>query len=275
MGTLRTICFVLAELAVLITYTSNLYLPFLPVLHDESSNSTVQHDGKRDILAQEMHTVSFKVVFFLGLAIGSWAAGIAATITQNPVVVVRFLSSVLVLASLVLTTAKEEDVTWHHLFWFVIAFCSLGIFAVEYVYIMECVPCHWRLSVGLLGMGLMWTCSRLYALLMNSYIETFALKLFWNSLAVLVGSGLVEVIRVPRLAETVDGHDERIWRKLFYENRFGRRYLAILLLLWFLHGYVYFGLAHEWVSGEEVEDGEATLSLAFVRLSDGVAKSKL
>ena len=135
---------------------------------------------------------------------------------------------------------------------------------------MECIPPSWRVFVGLLGIGLQWTCARLYAHLANALFASFASELFWNAIVIIVVSGLVELARVPRRPETTEEYETHCWSRLFWSNKFGQRHIAILTTLWFLHGYTYFGLAHGWY----IISPDAKASLQFVMPGDALAKGK-
>ena len=279
----KTLIFILVELVVLITYTNYLYVPF-STLDDskcpENCTQRVEEGCERceehNLLANKYHELSFKVVVFLGLATGSVLAGAYAS-WKGPNGPVKFQSVLIAVAGLLLSNAIDQPISVHYVLWFVIAACSLGTFAVEYVYVMECVPPNWRLATGLLGMGLQWTCSRFYAWLMNEYLDSFSQKLFWNSLAVIIGSALVELCRVQRRKENIDEYDENLLRKLFFKNKFGSRNLYILMSIWFMHGYVYFGLAHGWahIADKTANKEDIDPIKYLVYLSDAFAKSEL
>ena len=152
--------FVLAELAVFVTYTCYLYMPFAPVKSDEAtavvcdacSNITAVCQQPSDfcsnltetcmgagwigdggdscnVLAGEKHTVWFKVLFYLGLGVGSIVAGSLAT-RFGPLIVSRCLGRSIVVATLLLSYYGGSSILLHHFLWFAVAFCAMGIFAV-------------------------------------------------------------------------------------------------------------------------------------------------
>lgn len=279
---INTFVFMIVELVVLVAYTNNLYLAF-PGLRIEdcpaeckpqnSSSSLCENCTEEDFSAPNRHELHVNVVFFLGLTAGSVLAGAYAS-WKEPVSAVKFQSALIAVAGLLLSHSQHQDISVQLFLWFIIAACSLGTFAVEYVYIMECIRPRWRMAAGLLGMGLQWTCSRFYGWLINERIG-FWTGMYCNSLAVIVGSYLVDVCRVPRKKENVDEFDEDLWKKLFYRNKFGSRNLYILISLWFLHGYVYFGLARGWAHIADENNTEDHLNLIhhLVNLADAFAKS--
>ena len=132
---------------------------------------------------------------------------------------------------------------------------------------MESIPDNWRIYMNLLEYGLQWICSRFSAYFIKIYALSRSTLLLWSSIAILVLSGLFDLIRLPTKIDTTD-HEQQYWKQLF-SNRYSRRQLIILIHLWFWHGYTsYILAAHE----EEGAAGNNYARLAFLRFAKGVAK---
>ena len=108
-------------------------------------------------LAALQHTT-----FFAGLGLGTITGGTLGFLFHPRTVSFSFLSSY-ILGSLLASRFQVESGSWF--VWLGLAFCTMGDFAVTYIYTLEILPESWRLWTALVGFGFMWTLGK--ALVLN------------------------------------------------------------------------------------------------------------
>ena len=103
------------------------------------------------------------------------------------------------------------------------------------------MPDSWRLAVALCGFGLSWSLSRLVSVVLILVTQCMYLSILISTSTVFVLSMLQDCFSFSN-NRYQNGKRETV--KDVVQNRLAIRYVCLLCLLWFMHGYVYYGLAH-------------------------------
>ncbi len=131
----------------------------------------------------------------------------------------------------------------HHTTWFFLAFFSLSLYTCLYARTLESVPGRWIVYAGLGVFGLSWTTGRIYSILLAQFLPHWSERFYFNAAVIVCSRLLADAVPGKGLNSGASDRRRETLADL-YRNSLGRRYFACLVLLWLIHGYVFYGISH-------------------------------
>lgn len=206
-----------------------------------SSASIVIGPTMLDAEGQWAGDFTFKAIFYFGLACGSLSGGVVAYF-MTPKKAARIFAKIVILVSFLSALVININKIIYHMAWFWLAFSSLASYLTTYIYTMESIPGSWMVYVSVGLFGIQWSISSLYSIILVEVTSSWQVRLFWNGFALFCIITLQEIFSFPKSQGLKNGKKEILTQ--LANNKLGLRYVACLLFLWFVHGYVFYGIYH-------------------------------